>query len=184
MDINQLHDDWVAKGNRVTDLLEKKIALNEKYNATFENLNDEEKENFKNEMKKASQDYKDAIAARDFAKETFEDAQATEKETNKKPIQKVKSKEEKIKDENHKLVSNIRNMVTTGKIPKDAETTTDPDGSNAGLTIPEDVQTKINKFIRQFASLENLVSVENVSIPSGSRIYKDANCRINLLIFV
>lgn len=172
MDINQLHDDWVAKGNRVTDLLEKKIALTEKFNATFENLNDEEKENFKNEMKKVSQDYKDAIMARDFAKTTFEDAQAAGKVTNKKPIQKVKSKEEKIKDENHKLVSNIRNMVTTGKIPKDAETTTDPDGSNAGLTIPEDVQTKINKFIRQFASLENLVSVENVSIPSGSRIYE------------
>lgn len=172
MDINQLHDDWITKGNKVTDLLEKKIAMNEKYNSTFANLNDEEKENFKNEMKKVSQDYKDAITARDFAKTTFEDAQAAEKVTNKKPIQKVKSKEEEIKEENHKLVSNIRNMVTTGKIPKDAETTTDPDGSNAGLTIPEDVQTKINKFIRQFASLENLVSVENVSIPSGSRIYE------------
>ena len=69
-------------------------------------------------MKKASQDYKDAIMARDFAKATFEDAQAAGKVTNKKPIQKVKSKEEKIKDENHKLVSNIKNMVTTGKMQK------------------------------------------------------------------
>lgn len=66
----------------------------------------------------------------------------------------------------------MKNMVTSGRIPDGADTTTDPDGSNAGLTIPEDIQTRINKFMREFTSLENLVAVENVSIPSGSRVYE------------
>lgn len=33
--INQLHDDWISAGQKVTDLLNKKIGLNEKYKSSY-----------------------------------------------------------------------------------------------------------------------------------------------------
>lgn len=170
MDINQLHDDWIAKGNKVTDILNKKIALNEKYNATFENLNDEEKENFKNEMKKASQDYKDAIAARDFAKETLDQAKASEDIANKKPVEPKKSEKDIANDVKNKFILDFKNLVTSGTNPDGSKIT--GDDSEAGLTIPVDVQTVIHTLVRQYSSLETLVNVESVSTAHGSRVYE------------
>lgn len=170
MNINQLHDDWVAKGNKVTDLLEKKIAMSEKLNSTFANLNDEEKENFKNEMNKASQDYKDAIAARDFAKETLDQAQASEDIANKKPVEPKKTDKEIAKDVKNKFILDFKNLVTSGTKPDGSKIA--GDDSEAGLTIPVDVQTAIHTLVRQYSSLETLVNVESVSTAHGSRVYE------------
>ncbi|MCT7823996.1 MAG: phage major capsid protein, partial [Lactobacillus crispatus] len=66
--INQLHDDWISAGQKVTDLLNKKIGLNEKYKSSYNSMSDEEKANFRKEMEQAKQDYDAAVQARDFAK--------------------------------------------------------------------------------------------------------------------
>ena len=172
MDINKLHDDWIAAGQKADDLLNKKVSLTEKYHSDYQNMNDSDKETFRKEMENVAQNYKDAVSARDFAKQTYFDAKASEKPIDKKPLDKKETKEEKDRKGIKNFISNMKNMVTSGRIPDGADTTTDPDGSNAGLTIPEDIQTRINKFMREFTSLENLVAVENVSIPSGSRVYE------------
>lgn len=172
MDINKLHDDWIAAGQKADDLLNKKVSLTEKYHSDYQNMNDSDKETFRKEMENVAQNYKDAVSARDFAKQTYVDAKASEKPIDKKPLDKKETKEEKDRKGIKNFISNMKNMVTSGRIPDGADTTTDPDGSNAGLTIPEDIQTRINKFMREFTSLENLVAVENVSIPSGSRVYE------------
>ena len=44
--------------------------------------------------------------------------------------------------------------------------------TNAGLTIPQDIQTTINTLKRQYESLEELVRVEKVGTLSGSRVYE------------
>ncbi|RMC46519.1 phage major capsid protein [Lactobacillus sp. ESL0230] len=170
MDINQLHDDWIAKGNKVTDLLNKKIALNEEYNAKFANMSDDEKAVFKDKMKNAAKDYQDAIDARDFAKQTLEDARATEKPTDLKPVEKKKSDKELAKEITDKFVSDLKNIATSGKMPDGTKIT--GDDTDAGLTIPEDVQTAIHTLMRQFASLANLVNIEKVTTPRGSRVYE------------
>ena len=44
---------------------------------------------------------------------------------------------------------------------------------NGGLIIPEDVQTRINQFKRQFSfELQSLVSVERTSMLSGTRVFE------------
>ena len=53
MGINDLHDDWLSKSNKVTDLFNKKMALNAKYNASFDSMTDEQKTALKNEMTQA-----------------------------------------------------------------------------------------------------------------------------------
>ena len=172
MDINKLHDEWIAAGQKADDLLNKKVSLTERYHSDYQNMSESDKETFRKEMENVAQNYKDAVSARDFAKQTYVDAKAAEKPIDKKPVDKQETKEEKDRKGIKNFISNMKNMVTSGRIPDGADTTTDPDGSNAGLTIPEDIQTRINKFMREFTSLENLVAVENVSIPSGSRVYE------------
>lgn len=49
-----------------------------------------------------------------------------------------------------------------------ANETTPADG---GYTVPQDIQTRINKFKEARFSLENLVSVEGVTAPTGRRTY-------------
>lgn len=172
MDINKLHDEWIAAGQKADDLLNKKVSLTERYHSDYQNMSESDKETFRKEMENVAQNYKDAVSARDFAKQTYVDAKAAEKPIDKKPVDKKETKEEKDRKGIKNFISNMKNMVTSGRIPDGADTTTDPDGSNAGLTIPEDIQTRINKFMREFTSLENLVAVENVSISSGSRVYE------------
>ena len=45
-------------------------------------------------------------------------------------------------------------------------------GSQGGYTVPEDIQTKINKFKEDKFSLEKLVKVVNVTTKSGRRVYQ------------
>ena len=43
---------------------------------------------------------------------------------------------------------------------------------NGGYTVPEDIQTRINEYRQEKASLINFVDVENVTTDKGSRTYK------------
>lgn len=170
MGINDLHDDWLSKSNKVTDLFNKKMALNAKYNASFDSMTDEQKTALKNEMTQAAKDYSSAVEARDYSKQLLDDARTAEKPANKKPVEPKKSEKELAKDIKDKFVTDFKNMVTSGTMPDG--TTVSGDNSNAGLTIPDDVQTAIHTLVRQYASLESLVNIENVSTPHGSRVYE------------
>ena len=70
-----MHDDWISAGQKVTDLLNKKIGLNEKYKSSYNSMSDEEKANFRKKWSKLSKIMMLQLQARDFAKGTFEDAQ-------------------------------------------------------------------------------------------------------------
>ncbi len=170
MGINEMHDDWLSKSNKVTDLFNKKLALNSKYNADFDSMSDEQKTALKNEMTKAARNYTDAVQARDYSKQLLEETRNAEKPASKKPIEPKKTEKELAKDIKNKFVADFKNMVTSGEMPDGSKAWGDDSG--AGLTIPDDVQTAIHTLVRQYASLESLVNVENVSTSHGSRVYE------------
>ena len=149
MDINKLNDAWITAGQKVSDL-DNKLAI--------QAMSDDFKpdDNFK-----ALKEQRDAAKMqRDTLKEQLDEARANEvfrmKDEDKKPLD---DKQLNLKD---KFVRDFKDMVTTGKT----------EAGNAGLTIPDDVQTTIHNLVRQYASLQNLVNVEHVTTPTGSRVYK------------
>jgi HK97 family phage major capsid protein len=44
--------------------------------------------------------------------------------------------------------------------------------ANGGYTVPQDIQTDINELRMQKDALQNLITVEPVSMPTGSRVFK------------
>ena len=148
MGINELNDAWISKGQEVSD-------LNAKLNTAV--LDD----NFSKDKFAELKEQRDNLTAqRDAIKDQLDEARALEvknmKSEDKKPLNK---KELDIKDQ---FVKDFKNMVTSGKT----------EAGNAGLTIPDDVQTTIHTLVRQYASLQNLVNVEHVTTPTGSRVYE------------
>ena len=156
--INQLHDDWISAGQKVTDLLNKKIGLNEKYKSSYNSMSDEEKANFRKKMEQAKQDYDAAVQARDFAKGTFEDAQEAMK-TMPKPTNGVPVEH----NSKSNFADGFRDMLRHPMKYMENIATSDPNEPNTlGLAIPDDQQTKINTLERQYDSLKDLITVENV----------------------
>lgn len=148
MGINELNDAWIAKGQQVSD-------LDSKLNTAV--LDD----NFaKDKFAELKEQRDNAKAQRDAIKDQLDEARAQEvkamKSEDKKPLNK---KELDIKDQ---FVKDFKNMVTSGTAG----------AGNGGLTIPDDVQYTINQLVRQFATLQNLVSVESVTTTTGSRTYE------------
>ena len=41
-----------------------------------------------------------------------------------------------------------------------------------GYTVPSDIQTQVNQYKKALVSMETLITVENVSEPTGSRVYQ------------
>lgn len=148
MNINQLNDAWIAKGQAVSD-------LNAELNAAV--LDDNFAKDKFAELK-AKRD--NLTAQRDAIKDQLDEARAMEvknmKSEDKKPLNK---KELDVKDQ---FVKDFKNMVTSGKTG----------AGNGGLTIPDDIQYAIHKLVRQFATLQNLVNVESVTTMTGSRTYE------------
>ena len=148
MGINELNDAWISKGQEVSD-------LNAKLNAAV--LDD----NFSKDKFAELKEQRDNLAAqRDAIKDQLDEARANEvfrmNDKDKKPLN---DKQIDLKD---KFVRDFKDMVTSGKT----------EAGNAGLTIPDDVQTTIHTLVRQYASLQNLVNVEHVTTPTGSRVYE------------
>lgn len=115
MNINQLNDAWIAKGQEVSD-------LNNKLNTAV--LDD----NFsKDEFAKLKEQRDNAKAQRDALKDQLDETRAQEvkamKPEDKKPLNK---KELDIKNQ---FVKDFKNMVTSGKAG----------AGNGGLTIPDDI---------------------------------------------
>lgn len=160
MNINQLHDDWISAGNKVQDLLDQKIALNEKYKANPEDVSEDE-------MKDLAENYAKAVKARDFAKQTYEDARAAEKPTDKKPIEPKKPENKAAKDKGS-FAEGFKDILRNPVKYMDV-TSSKSDASSAGLTIPDDEQTQINALQRQYDSLNDLVATEGVGTDHGTR---------------
>ena len=165
--INELATARDAAGSRVEELENKQNQIAIQLVADPEAYSDEDITKIKNDLSKA-------IKVRDFAQTALDNARKNLKTPkpvvgsdhpgeSEKVIAAKKSKE--ICD---KFVSDFKNMVTSQVLPEGS----DKEGPNAGLTIPVDVQTAINKLKRSFTSLENLVKIENVSMTSGSRVYE------------
>ena len=154
---NELHDLWVAQGDKVEN-------LNEKLNVAMldDSVTAEELQAIKNERDTAKM-------KRDMFKEQYTEARANEvvnmSEEDKKPLTK---NEEEVKAG---FVKDFKNLVR-GRYQNLLDSKTDHSGSDAGLTIPQDIRTAINTLVRQYDSLQEYVNVENVTTLTGSRVYE------------
>ncbi len=154
---NELHDLWVAQGDKVEN-------LNEKLNVAMldDSVTAEELQKIKNERDTAKM-------KRDMFKEQYTEARANEvvnmSEEDKKPLTK---NEEEVKAG---FVKDFKNLVR-GRYQNLLDSKTDHSGSDAGLTIPQDIQTAIHTLVRQYDSLQEYVNVENVTTLTGSRVYE------------
>lgn len=154
---NELHDLWVAQGDKVEN-------LNEKLNVAMldDSVTAEELQAIKNERDTAKM-------KRDMFKEQYTEARANEvvnmSEEDKKPLTK---NEEEVKAG---FVKDFKNLVR-GRYQNLLDSKTDHSGSDAGLTIPQDIQTAIHTLVSQYDSLQEYVNVENVTTLTGSRVYE------------
>lgn len=158
MNLQELQNAWIEAGNKVTDLFNKKVALQKKYEADPESVSAED-------MKKAAEDYNKAIQARDFAKQNYDDAVEASKvnKPTSKPI------ENKVEDKSKDVISGFKDMLKNPmKYMENLSSSSTSDG-NAGLTIPDDQQTQINTLMRQYDDLRDLVTIETVGTDHGTR---------------
>ena len=152
-----MHDLWIAQGDKVEN-------LNEKLNVAMldDSVTAEELQKIKNERDTAK-------VKRDLFKEQYTEARANEvvnmSEEEKKPLTKS---EEEVKAG---FVKDFKNLVR-GRYQNLLDSKTDASGSDAGLTIPQDIQTAIHTLVRQYDSLQEYVNVENVTTLTGSRVYE------------
>jgi HK97 family phage major capsid protein len=158
--INDLQIAWETAGNKVTDLQDKKQQMATELVADPSKYSDEE-------IKKISDDLKAAKTARDFAKSALDDAKEAAKTEDKTVNKTVNILPEK--DEKNKFVDTFKDMLRHPSKYMDMVTSSPSDDSAAGLTIPVDAQTHINELMRQYASLQPLVSIESVGTLTGTR---------------
>lgn len=157
MDINTLNALWIEAGHRVEDLNEQiNNALNDdNFSAeAFETLKNQ-RDNAKVRRNALSEQLVEARAAKVAAMDDKDVETLTDEEETAKNVF--------IKDFKNLLNGTYRNAAVGSK---------EDDGTNAGLTIPKDIQTAIHGLVRQYNSLQEYVTVESVSTTSGSRVYE------------
>lgn len=162
MNINQLNDAWIAKGQAVSD-------LNAELNAAV--LDD----NFAKDKFAELKAKRDNLSAqRDAIKGQLDEARAAEalrmSNDNKKPLNKEQN------NLKNKFVNDVKAMLHGRFDAISSDATIDDNGNGGfGLTIPQDIQTAIHALIRSFATLQNYVNVEHVAPNRGSRVYENEN---------
>ncbi|ANK60031.1 phage major capsid protein [Loigolactobacillus backii] len=158
-DVNTINDAWIAKGQSVSD-------LNAKLNAAV--LDDNFKEDdYKN--LKAKRD--NAAAQRDALKEQLENARAVQVANmdNSKPAN-LSKEQLSAKD---KFIKDFKAMVSGDpKIVNLVTSSTDAEGHQIGLTIPQDIETAIHTLVRQYDALEQYINREATTMPTGSRVFE------------
>lgn len=157
--INELNEKWVASGQLVSDLQNKAQLMVDDEAASAEDVTA-----IQNQIK-------NAIAKRDLAHDNLVQAQAENViETKPENKQTLTPAENDLKN---KFVDEFKGMIKGNPtIMNQLDSSTDVDGNQIGLTVPEDVQTAIHALVRQYDSLEQYVNVENVSTKNGSRVYE------------
>ena len=155
--VNELNALWIEAGHKVEDLNQQiNTALaDDKFSAeAFAGL-------------KSQRD--DAKARRDALKEQMIEAQAQAVINMKdEDVEPLTDKEETAKNV---FIKDFKNLLS-GTYRNAAVGSKEDDGTNAGLTIPKDIQTAIRGLVRQYNSLQEYVTVESVSTTSGSRVYE------------
>lgn len=110
-----------------------------------------------------------AKTQRDAIKDQMDEARTAEiaamTEAEKKPLNQEET------DMKNAFVKDFKNLVR-GRFQNALDSKTDRSGSDAGLTIPQDIQTAIHGLVRQYDSLQEYVTVENVTTATGSRVYE------------
>lgn len=157
MDINTLNALWIEAGHKVEDLNEQiNNALND------DNFSAEAFENLKNQRDNAK-------ARRDALSEQLVEARAAKVAAmDDKDVEPLTDEEETAKNV---FIKDFKNLLN-GTYRNAAVGSKEDDGTNAGLTIPKDIQTAIHGLVRQYNSLQEYVTVESVSTTSGSRVYE------------
>lgn len=157
MDINTLNALWIEAGHRVED-------LNEQINSA---LNDD---NFSAEAFETLKNQRDnAKVRRDALSEQLVEARAAKVAAmDDKDVEPLTDEEETAKNV---FIKDFKNLLN-GTYRNAAVGSKEDDGTNAGLTIPKDIQTAIHGLVRQYNSLQEYVTVESVSTTSGSRVYE------------
>lgn len=157
MDINTLNALWIEAGHKVEDLNEQiNNALND------DSFTAEAFEELKNKRDTAK-------VRRDALKDQLVEAQA-------QAVVDMKDEDVKPLNENEETAKNVfikdfKNLLN-GTYRNAAVGSKEDDGTNAGLTIPKDIQTAIHALVRQYNSLQEYVTVESVSTTSGSLVYE------------
>lgn len=157
MDINTLNALWIEAGHKVEDLNEQiNNALND------DSFTAEAFEELKNKRDTAK-------VRRDALKDQLVEAQA-------QAVVDMKDEDVKPLNENEETAKNVfikdfKNFLN-GTYRNAAVGSKEDDGTNAGLTIPKDIQTAIHALVRQYNSLQEYVTVKSVSTTSGSRVYE------------
>ncbi|CAK1225525.1 Predicted phage phi-C31 gp36 major capsid-like protein (gp36) [Fructobacillus fructosus] len=159
MNLNELQKTFTDNGQKVADLRAEMQAMAVNDDVTVEQI----------EEKKA--EVANAVAKRDLAKENLDAATAEMAkevvDTKAQPLTKSEA------NQKASFVNDFKKMVTGDKsFMNSVNSTIDENGTNVGLTIPQDIQTTINTLKRQYESLEELVRVEKVGTLSGSRVYE------------
>lgn len=72
------------------------------------------------------------------------------------------------KDSTHEFANAVRSKFRNAAYDGNAEGT----GEKGGYTVPKDIQTRIEKYKETKDRLETLVTVENVTAPTGARTYQ------------
>ncbi|HEP2720958.1 TPA: phage major capsid protein [Streptococcus pyogenes] len=160
MDINTLNALWIEAGHRVEDLNEQiNNALND------DNFSAEAFENLKNQRDNAKV-RRDALSEQLVEARTAKVAAMDDKDVEPLTDEEESAKNVFIKDFKNLVRGNyaqIKNMVSSDETNG---------AGHAGLTIPKDIQTTIRALVRQYDSLQEYVTVESVSMTSGSRVYE------------
>lgn len=160
MDINTLNALWIEAGHRVEDLNEQiNNALND------DDFSAEAFENLKNQRDNAKV-RRDALSEQLVEARTAKVAAMDDKDVEPLTDEEESAKNVFIKDFKNLVRGNyaqIKNMVSSDETNG---------AGHAGLTIPKDIQTTIRALVRQYDSLQEYVTVESVSMTSGSRVYE------------
>lgn len=110
------------------------------------------------EEAKAARDEAQALQNKfDIAKDIYDEEQNNIQ--NQIPV-KVPGKEDEISNFINAVRSKFKNAMSVGS------------SANGGYTVPQDIQTEINELRVQKDALQNLVTVEPVTAPTGSRVFK------------
>ncbi|MHA5180679.1 phage major capsid protein [Oenococcus oeni] len=163
--INELQVAWENSGQAVSDAQNKQMKMAIQNAAEPGKFSDEE-------LSAVKKDVEDKVKARDFAKDALDGARANAKvikpdKINGAPAIQTQDKKKMTKDE---FVSNFKDILRHPNRYENMLTSSTSDDSSAGLTIPQDIETDIHTLMRQYASLEPLVNVENVSTQTGTRV--------------
>lgn len=159
MNLNELQKVYTDSVSKVNDLFAESQAMVANDEITAEAM----------EAKQAEINI--AKAKREMAKANLEEAQ------NELAQEAVHAEAKELTpveaDQKAVFVDDFKKMVKGDRSFMDSvNSTSDENGANAGLTIPQDIQTTINYLVRQYESLQELVRVEKVGTVSGQRVYE------------